>query len=131
MSKMKIKKKKNRVKYEGRKIYKYALENRDKKLKYEMKLYYLLLAFFDYKVERQVIIDGKYIVDLFIPLLYLVIEVDGEYHQTLEQTEKDKSREYYLKTKGYKVLRFSNEQIKTDLKMVLTRLEIFIKKILE
>ena len=68
------------------------------------------------KFRRQYIID-KYIVDFYCVENGLVIEVDGEIHN--EQKERDAERDMVLMSLGCKVLRFSNEQVITDLIVVL------------
>ena len=65
------------------------------------------------KCRRQYII-GEYIVDFFFRQSMVIVELDGAYHAAEEQQEKDKERQDWLEQKGYKILRFSNEQILYD-----------------
>lgn len=65
-----------------------------------------------------------YIVDFYCPAAKLVIEIDGEYHNTPEQQEKDQQRDQRLTALGLKVLRFANEQVENDIESVLR--EIFL-----
>ena len=65
---------------------------------------------FGEKCRRQYII-GKYIVDFFFRKSRLIVEIDGEYHQTEEQIMQDKSRQEWLEQQGYEVIRFTNEEI--------------------
>jgi very-short-patch-repair endonuclease len=58
-----------------------------------------------------------YIVDFCAPRLKLVIEVDGGQH--LDQAEYDQYRSDYLEEKGYRVLRFWNNQVMNDLDSVV------------
>jgi very-short-patch-repair endonuclease len=60
---------------------------------------------------------GNYIVDFCAPRRKLVIELDGSQH--LEQAEYDAERTEYLRSKGYKVLRFWNDQVMKDIEGVL------------
>lgn len=60
-----------------------------------------------------------FIADFYCPLANLVIEIDGGYHQTEEQQRLDKEREERLQTKGYNILRFTNEQVLFDIDNVL------------
>jgi very-short-patch-repair endonuclease len=106
-------------KNEKKDIFKYAQENFKKELKFEMKVFFLIKAFFDFKIVRQYIIDSKYIADLYIPDKKFIIEVDGEYHNTEEQRIKDKEREEYLINKGFKLIRFKNEEVKNNLLGIL------------
>jgi very-short-patch-repair endonuclease len=66
----------------------------------------------------------NYIVDFFSKELQLIIEIDGEIHKF--QKAKDKSRELELKELGYKIIRFSNEQILNDFFNVFRTLESFV-----
>ena len=61
---------------------------------------------------------GNYIVDFCAPSQKLVIELDGRQH--LEQEDYDKERTAFLKSKGYKVLRFWNNDVMNDMEKVLT-----------
>ncbi|MCR4958948.1 MAG: endonuclease domain-containing protein [Prevotella sp.] len=75
-----------------------------------------------YKFRRQHPI-GDYIADFLCVQLKLVIEVDGEYHHTPEQQAKDQWRTDYLESKGYRVIRFSNEEVNTDPKEVIRQIK--------
>ncbi|NLY91363.1 MAG: DUF559 domain-containing protein [Firmicutes bacterium] len=55
-------------------------------------------------------------VDIFLPQYYLVIEIDGFYHLTTKQQEKDRAKAQRLEAAGYHVLRFTNSQIYQDCK---------------
>ena len=60
---------------------------------------------------------GPYITDFCSPHSKLVIELDGSQH--LDQEEFDISRTRYLNDKGYKVLRFWNNDVANDLNGVI------------
>ena len=62
-----------------------------------------------------------YIADFYSPSANLIIEVDGGYHQTDEQQTLDEIREEKLKKQGYRILRFTNEQVLFDIDRVLTK----------
>ncbi len=70
------------------------------------------------KFRRQVPI-GKYIVDFVCLGKKLVIELDGSQHLSKENVEYDKLRTEYLKTQGYTVLRFFDNDIIENLDEVL------------
>lgn len=72
----------------------------------------------DAKVLRQHVI-GDYIVDFLLPDISLVIEVDGAYHAELQQMEDDEQREEALNSMGYRVVRFTNEEVMYDIENVL------------
>lgn len=67
-----------------------------------------------------------FIVDFISLEKNLVIEVDGGYHAELSQMERDADRTERISRLGYKVLRFSNEDVlhKTDL--VINKIKEFI-----
>ena len=54
---------------------------------------------------------GEYIVDFFAPRAKLVIEVDGSKHVEEKQARKDKNRDDYLASLGFKVLRFTSREV--------------------
>jgi very-short-patch-repair endonuclease len=70
---------------------------------------------------RQRII-GNYIVDFYCPKAKLIIEVDGGQHYTDEGLAKDKERDYYLKDKGMRVLRFSDRDVFENMSGVIERI---------
>ncbi len=62
--------------------------------------------------EKQKLINGKFLVDAYIPLLNLIIEADGNYWHSLERVvKKDKSENAYLTKCGYNLLRLSETEI--------------------
>ena len=72
---------------------------------------------------------GFYILDFYCPELKLAIEIDGNIHQTPEQTSIDIERQKSLESIGLKFLRFTNTQIKKDLSKVLLSIKQAISKI--
>ena len=71
--------------------------------------------------KRQHII-GDFIVD-FICLPYkLIIEIDGGYHQIPQQQVNDEQRTEWLNEQGYKVIRFSNDEVISGIDKVLERI---------
>ena len=71
---------------------------------------------FGVKFRRQYPI-GSYIVDFCCPTLRLIVELDGGQHA--EQSAADQARTCFLETRGYRVLRFWNNQVMTQLDGVL------------
>jgi len=61
---------------------------------------------------------GNYIVDFCAPRKKLIIELDGSQH--LEQKEYDEERSAFLKSKGYRILRFWNNDVMNNTDSVLT-----------
>jgi very-short-patch-repair endonuclease len=68
------------------------------------------------KFRRQHSID-RFVVDFVCAERMLVVELDGGQH--LEQQEYDEARTRYLQTKGYRVLRFWNNDVLTNIESVL------------
>ena len=64
----------------------------------------------DAKFRRQHII-GDYIVDFVCLDKQLVVELDGGYHNDPEQQKFDRERTGFLQSKGFSVLRFTNEEV--------------------
>lgn len=58
-------------------------------------------------------IRGSYIIDFAIPDLKIAIECDGKiWHK---DKSKDKIRDYWLKKKGWTILRFTDKEIKKNI----------------
>jgi len=74
------------------------------------------------KFRRQHII-GDVIVDFVCLKEKIVIEVDGGYHNDPEIQEADEIRTEYLESHGYRVLRFTNEEVLFDTDNVLKRIQ--------
>ena len=68
------------------------------------------------KFRRQHAIE-HFIVDFYAREPRLIIEVDGPIHET--QKEYDAARQAFLESLGYRVLRFTNEQVLQDIHTVL------------
>ena len=51
--------------------------------------------------------------DFYIPKHGLLIEIDGEYHQSQKQIEKDVIKDIVYKSFGYHVLRIKNHEVDT------------------
>ena len=68
--------------------------------------------FEDLKFRRQHPI-GPFVVDFYCSDSRLVIELDGDVHET--QRDQDAEREAILTAAGYQIVRFSNEQVFADL----------------
>ena len=60
---------------------------------------------------------SNYVVDFCAARKKLIIEVDGSQH--LEQTEYDMERTKFLESKGYKVIRFWNNDVSNHMDVVL------------
>jgi len=74
---------------------------------------------------------GNYITDFYCHTLKLVIELDGGQHYTDSGTMSDKVREDFMSSHGIRTLRFSNNDILTNIDGVLDFLYMTISKKLE
>ena len=75
-----------------------------------------------YKFRKQHPI-GDYIADFICIEKKLVIEVDGGYHNTLEQQQDDRVRTIDIEKMGYNVVRFTNEEVEYDLQNVIMKIK--------
>jgi very-short-patch-repair endonuclease len=69
--------------------------------------------------RRQQIVHG-YFADFYCHQHELIVEVDGGIHE--HQQEYDADREAYLLVLGFRIIRFSNEEVNKDLKGVLQKI---------
>lgn len=103
------------------------------------------------KVVRQHII-GDYIVDFMLRKSQIIVEIDGGYHgernrtslsscigrlydPTIEvervytdQVEADRIRQDWLEANGYRVIRFTNEEILFDIDSCILKIKDFINE---
>ena len=70
---------------------------------------------------------GDYIVDFVCRDDGLVIEVDGTYHAEREQQMDDEIRTHDLEKMGFRVIRFTNEEVLYDIEAVLEEIENQLK----
>lgn len=95
----------------------YAIELRKELTPAERKLWaYIRNDKLGVKFRRQHAM-GNYIVDFCAPRRKLIIELDGSQH--LEQAEYDAERTAFLESKGYKVIRFWNNDVMNNIDSVL------------
>ena len=76
--------------------------------------------------RRQVEI-GPYRADFGSLRLKLLIEIDGLIHEESAQKERDLLRDEWLENEGYRVIRFSNHHVATDMNSVLSAIELAIE----
>lgn len=70
------------------------------------------------KFRRQVPI-GIYVADFVCESKNLIIEIDGGQHNTPESIEYDQNRTIFLQQKGYKIIRFWNNEIDENIEGVV------------
>lgn len=75
-----------------------------------------------FKIRRQHPID-KFIIDFYCAEAKLLIEIDGDSHFNSEQEEYDNERTKYLEELGYKVIRFTNDDVKNNIQAVVNEIK--------
>jgi len=79
-------------------------------------------AFQGFKFRRQHPV-GQYVLDFYCPKAKLAVELDGGGHGFPARQKHDKKRDQYFESKGVKVLRFWNHQLRDEMESV--RFEIW------
>lgn len=98
-------------------------ENRKEKTPSEDKLWQRLRNNqFGSKVRRQHVIDG-FIIDFAFLNEKLLIEVDREYHNDPEQKKYDDQRSEFLKSLGYRIIRFTNDEVMNHFERVSEKIK--------
>jgi very-short-patch-repair endonuclease len=62
---------------------------------------------------------GNYIADFVAHSCKLVVEVDGESHDFVERVRHDAVRDQWFASRGYRVLRFTNDDVMKNLEGVV------------
>ena len=78
-----------------------------------------------FKFRRQHPIN-HFILDFYCHEARLSIELDGGYHFTVEQTANDNERTKILEELGLKELRFTNDQVFSDIETVLETIKVHL-----
>jgi len=74
------------------------------------------------KFRRQQVIEG-FIVDFFCHRAKLVVELDGEVHDTEERKKEDEARRMVFEARGLTELRFRNEAVIGNIEAVIEEIE--------
>jgi very-short-patch-repair endonuclease len=74
-----------------------------------------------FKIRRQHPID-RFIADFYCARAKLCIEIDGDTHAEPGQAEYDAARTAWLEARGYRVVRFHNDDVHHNLSAVLDAL---------
>lgn len=74
--------------------------------------------FHDLKFRRQHSI-GRFVVDFYCAEYKIAIEIDWPIHE--QQVESDTDRTEFLNSAGYKVIRFSNNEVLSNIDSVLNK----------
>lgn len=67
-----------------------------------------------------------YFIDFAFVDLKVAIEIDGSQHLTSERKKKDDKKDNFLKENGWRILRISENEVKTNFDNLLPKLECFI-----
>ena len=65
---------------------------------------------------------GPFIVDFLAPECRLVVEIDGDTHADPEQIAHDSERTRYLESAGFKIIRFTNRDVRESLASVIRQI---------
>ena len=105
-------------------IYTYAQQLRRRMTDAEVKLWEKLRnkQLHGFKFRRQHPLLETYIVDFYCAQVKLVIEIDGPVHVLPLVKLYDQNRENELKSYGFRIMRFSNKEIETDIHHVLSKI---------
>ena len=106
----------------------YALTHRSNPTKAEQVLWDLLKTkkLEGYKFRRQHII-GNFITDLVCLGKRLIIEIDGLIHQLPDNKVSDEERTEWLNLKGFKVIRFTNQEVLNNTETVISTISSNLK----
>ncbi|MBS1935781.1 MAG: chorismate synthase, partial [Bacteroidetes bacterium] len=104
-------------------LHEYAKANRQNPTAAEDKLWQELRnrKIEGFKFRRQHPVAG-YIPDFVCLEKKLVVEIDGEYHNEIEQKKYDSLRSEWLREHSYGILRFTNDEVMNDLSSVLKKI---------
>ncbi len=80
---------------------------------------------YPFRRQRPVLI---YIADFMCKELMLIIEVDGSIHELEDIMKNDDIRQKALEESGFTVLRFTNEEVLTNIQWVHSYLQDWIEK---
>ena len=109
-------------------LWAFAKQNRNNPTEAERLLwFYLSNKQLGARFRRQHII-GQYIADFACLDKMLIIELDGGYHSLPEQQISDEQRTADLQKMGYRVIRFTNEELFNGIDLVLTKIKIALNE---
>jgi len=71
---------------------------------------------------------GNFVVDFFCPAATLIIELDGSPHDNETVHKRDAARTRWLEDRGYKVIRFWNEDARTNFAGVVETIRLAVRE---
>lgn len=73
--------------------------------------------------------EGRYRIDIALTTHKIAIECDGKaFHSSLKDKARDRRKDAYLSSKGWKVLRFSGSRIHRDIPGIMERIDREVSK---
>ncbi|KKC35326.1 hypothetical protein WH87_17265 [Devosia epidermidihirudinis] len=87
-------------------------------------IYTLRKSGFHFRRQAQI---GPYYADFVCHHAALIVEIDGDTHGTIAAARHDTRRTYYLKSRGYEVVRFTNSDVLGNPDGVFTTLSDVLK----
>ena len=101
-----------------------------KKLTLAEQIFWLRLKekFTDHKFRKQHPIS-IYIADFYCHKLKLIIEIDGSVHDSEEAKLNDEKRQNALENLGLTVIRFTNDQVKNKIELVIQKVSSTIERL--
>ena len=91
-------------------------------------LWHQYLRAYPVQWNRQKVI-GQYIVDFYCKRAKLIVELDGSQHGDPKAIDYDRERTAYLNDLGYRVLRFTNTDVKNNLSGVCAVIDRAVKNL--
>ena len=101
----------------------YARHNRQRPTEAESVMWHYLRGKQLGKQFRRQHIIGPFIADFACLDPKVVVELDGGYHSIPEQQVSDEERTEWLENKGYKVIRFTNDEVLGDIQNTLKKIK--------
>jgi very-short-patch-repair endonuclease len=92
---------------------------------HEKKLWYQFLSKYKVRFQRQKVISG-FIADFYCAQAFLIVEIDGNQHQTSQGSAYDRDRTIVLRQNNQKVIRFTNEDIETHFIDVCSEIDTIV-----
>ena len=71
----------------------------------------------------------NYKIDIALPKYKIAIEVDGNSHRAIKRQIEDMKKTKLLENKGWKVIRFGNNEINQNINKCLKEIEVLIYEI--
>jgi len=82
-----------------------------------------------YLIEHEVYMgqSSYFVPDFYCHEIKLIVEIDGKIHE--KQKDYDETREDILKEMNYRIIRFTNQEVLTNISDVTKRLRVFIQSL--